>query len=210
MNIAYSWVKALREGRDAVQDNLCTVRPHMENNTVQFLVSLFDADRRWTATWVSSGSCGVCHKSVLHILYDILDYHKLAACWITHEISKVQQLHCCAVTQALLDRYQRKVTTFLDKTLAHSYEPNLKCQSNEWKHQGSPLLKKVHPRQCAVKVLFLWHIWGNTAPCCTSKADDKFCILLHVPAAPPSSSTQEKTMTLGGTELHRSSWQCKE
>ena len=60
-------------------------------------------------------------------------------------------------------------------------------------------------------VVTFW--WGNTAPHCTSKADGKCCLLLlllHIPAAPPSSSAQEKTMTLGGTEPHHSSWQCKE
>ena len=40
------WVKAFREGRDAVQDNLRTGRPHVENNTVQLLPSLLDTDRR--------------------------------------------------------------------------------------------------------------------------------------------------------------------
>ena len=32
---------------DAVQHNLRTGRPHVENNTVQLLASLLDADRRW-------------------------------------------------------------------------------------------------------------------------------------------------------------------
>ena len=39
------WVKAFREGRDAVQDNLHTGRSHAENTTVQLLTSLLDADR---------------------------------------------------------------------------------------------------------------------------------------------------------------------
>ncbi|KAJ4427620.1 hypothetical protein ANN_25268 [Periplaneta americana] len=38
------WVKVFREGRDAVQDNLHTGRLCVENNTVQFLASLLDAD----------------------------------------------------------------------------------------------------------------------------------------------------------------------
>ena len=45
----------------------------------------------------------------------------------------------------------------------------------------------------------VWHWWGNTAPCCTSKADGKRCLLLHVPAAPLSSSAQDKTTTVCGT-----------
>ena len=39
------WVKPLQEGRDAVQDNLHTGQPHMENNTSQLLASQLDDDR---------------------------------------------------------------------------------------------------------------------------------------------------------------------
>ena len=46
---------------------------------------------------------------------------------------------------------------------------------------------------------------SNTAPLCTSNADGKRFLLLHVPATPPSFSAQEKTTTLGGTEPHHSS-----
>ena len=42
-------VKAFREGREAVLDDLRTGRSHVEENTVQLLASLLDADRRWTA-----------------------------------------------------------------------------------------------------------------------------------------------------------------
>ena len=68
------WVKAFQEGRDAVQDNLLTGRPHAENKTVQLLGSLLDADHRWTAHELTA-EAGVCNKTVLHIL----GYHKLAA-----------------------------------------------------------------------------------------------------------------------------------
>ena len=53
----------------------------------------------------------------------------------------------------------------------------------------------------------VWHWWSNTAPRCISNADGKRCLLLHVPAAPPSFSAQEKTTTLGGRKPHHSSWQ---
>ncbi|KAJ4450046.1 hypothetical protein ANN_01453 [Periplaneta americana] len=60
-----------------------------------------------------------------------------------------------------LDWYQREGDDFLgrivamDKTWAHSYKPNLKRQSNEWKHPGSPRPKKVRPTQSAVKEMFI-------------------------------------------------------
>ncbi|PSN42754.1 hypothetical protein C0J52_10655 [Blattella germanica] len=43
------WVTAFRVGRDVVNDNPRTGRPHVENNTVQLLASLLDVDCRWTA-----------------------------------------------------------------------------------------------------------------------------------------------------------------
>ena len=132
----------------------------MENNTVQFLASLLDDDRRMAARELAA-VVGVCHKTELHILHDILGYRKLAASRILHANSEVQQWHHYAVAQALLDRYQREGDDFLgqiismDETWARSYEPNLKRQSNEWTHPSSPSPKKVHPTQCAVKVMFI-------------------------------------------------------
>ena len=59
----------------------------MENNIVQLHASLLDADRRWT--WHElAAAVGVCHKTVLHILHDILGYRELADRWIPHEISE--------------------------------------------------------------------------------------------------------------------------
>ena len=132
-----------------------------------------------------------------------------------NEISKVQQWHRHAVAKALLDRYQREGDDFLgrivtmDEAWARSYEPNLKRQSDEWKHPSSPRPKKVRPIQCAVKVMFIvdYDIYGvvmhHDVP--TSTAEGKRCVLLYVPAAPTSSSAQEKTMRLGGTETQHSS-----
>ncbi|KAJ4426052.1 hypothetical protein ANN_27679 [Periplaneta americana] len=55
-----------------------------------------------------------------------------------------------------------KMTTLLDESslwtkpgLAHTNQPNLKRQSNEWKHPGSSRPKKVRPTQSAVKVMFI-------------------------------------------------------
>ena len=65
----------------------------MENNAIQHLSSLLDADCQWIEHELAV-EVGVCHKTVLHIL----DYHKLAMRWIPHEISEVQQWHRYPVT----------------------------------------------------------------------------------------------------------------
>ncbi|KAJ4451251.1 hypothetical protein ANN_02712 [Periplaneta americana] len=69
-----------------------------------------------------------------------------------------------AFREGLLHWYQREGDDFLgrivamDETWTRSYEPNLKRQSNKWKHPGSPRPKKVRPTQSAVKEMFIWHM----------------------------------------------------
>jgi hypothetical protein len=98
---------------------------------------------------------------VLHILHDILGHRKIAARWVPHEITEVQQWHLYGIAQDMLNRYQREGDDFLgriittDETWARSYEPQLKRQSSEWKHPGSPRPKKVRPAQGGVKVMFI-------------------------------------------------------
>ncbi|PNF19253.1 Innexin inx3 [Cryptotermes secundus] len=61
---------------------------------------------------------GVCHKTVLHILHDILGYRKTAACWIPHTVSEVQQWQRYAIAQdLLLDQYQKEGTIQKHDTL---------------------------------------------------------------------------------------------
>ena len=61
----------------------------------------------------------------------------------------------------------------------------------------SPRPKKVRPRQCAVKVMFIvaYDIDGvilqHAVP---PRQTVNAAVLLHVPAAPPSSNAQEKTI----------------
>ena len=66
------------EGREGVQDNLRTGQPHMENNTVQLIASLLHADRQWIA-YDLAADVRVYHKTVLHILHDILGYRKFSS-----------------------------------------------------------------------------------------------------------------------------------
>ena len=88
--IVAQYVKMFREGREAVRDNIHTGRRHEKTNTVQLLVSLSDADRRWTERELAA-EVGVCHKIVFQILHDILGYRKLAVRSIPHEISEVKE-----------------------------------------------------------------------------------------------------------------------
>ena len=81
-------VKAFQEGRDAVQDKLRTGRHHVENNNiVQLLTSLLNADRGWNA----------CELAVSRSVSQ------------SHEISEVQQWHrpCMTGTTTVIDADRR-------------------------------------------------------------------------------------------------------
>ena len=85
---------------------------------------------------------------------------RLPQTWILREISEIQEWHRYAVAKALLDRNQRERDfigriVVMNETWARSYEPNLKCQSNELKHPGSPRPKNMRRTQCAVKMMFI-------------------------------------------------------
>ncbi|PNF26439.1 hypothetical protein B7P43_G16450 [Cryptotermes secundus] len=108
------WVKLFCEGRDAIQDSHRLGRPHVDNHTIQLLASLLDADRRWAA-WELAAEVAVCHKTVLHILHDILGYRKIAACWVPHTMSEVQHWQCYAIAEDLLDQYHKEGDDFLGR-----------------------------------------------------------------------------------------------
>ena len=118
----------------------------------------------------------------------------------------------CTCT-GLVGWYQMKDDYFLgqiiamDEIWARSYEPNLKCLSNEWKHPGSPHPKKMRPTQCSVKLIFIavYEIDGvilhHTIPPRHMVNAAKYCTFLHHHLRPGSG----EMTTLGGTEPHHSS-----
>lgn len=64
----------------------------VDNHKFELNASLLDADPRWTA-WDLTSEVGLSTKLCSPILYDILEYRKIAARWISHEISE-----CATVT----------------------------------------------------------------------------------------------------------------
>ena len=129
-------MKFFREGRNSIQDSRRSGRPHVDNHTVELLASLLDVECRWTARELAA-EVGVCHKTVLHILHDILGYRKIAAHWVPHTLSEVQKWQkwqkWYSIAQDLLNRYQREGDDFLgrivtlDETWARSYEPSFEA-----------------------------------------------------------------------------------
>ena len=92
-------------------------------------------------------------------------------------------------------------------------EPNLKCQSNEWRHPSSPRPKKMHPTQSAVKVIFIvaYGIDGIILHQAVYLQGRR--LMLPITARSCGTNFVQRSgekMTLGGTEPHHCSWQCQE
>ena len=91
-----------------------------------------------------------------------------------------------------LEHYECKGETcihhifMLDETWARSYEPKLKCQSNEWRHYKSPWKRKVHQTPTTVKVMVILEY-------------DCGCVILK--------NTEPQQHTIN-TELYSSFWKC--
>jgi len=79
--------------------------------------------------------------TVLHILKERLVMRKTASRWVLHDLMEMQKWLRYNAARNHLERegeaFLRHIIT-LDETWAKSYEPQLKRQSNEWRHYRSP------------------------------------------------------------------------
>ena len=81
--------------------------------------------------------------TVHKILRKDLHMHKIAAKWVPHALTE-QQKWCRYETYRIhLEMYQNEGENLLnniitiDETWVRAYEPEIKCQSAEWRHEGS-------------------------------------------------------------------------
>jgi len=201
------WVKLFREGRDSIQDSHLSGRPHVDNHTIQLLASLLDVERRWTAQELAA-EVGVCHKTVLHILHDILGYRKITATLGTPYTVRGATMETVCNCTGLVEPVPEGSIVTLDETWARLYEPHLMRQSNEWKHLGFPHLKKVRPTQSNVKAMFIvaYDIDGvilhHTAPQRQTVNAAYYCSFLRNHLRPSLSRKRQHLLATNPTILH--------
>ena len=214
----HKWVKAFWEGRDAIKDNLYTGRTHVENNTIQLLASLLDADHQLTvcelAVEVKSMSQNCASHSARHFRlpqtcsgldtpWNFRGSTMAPLCSMTGLVGPVPK------GRWLLFWANRHYGPNLGSLIRPRLEMPIKWMEASW---FSSSKESVPYRMCCEVDVHceVWQWCGNIAPCCTFMADHKRCILLQVPTAPPLSSAQEKTTTLGGTKPQPFLIKCKE
>ena len=93
---------------------------------------------------------------------------KIASKWVPHELTDAQKWLRYDASRTHLERYEREGDDFLwriitiDETWAKSYEPQLKRQSDEWRHYGSPRKQTVRQTPTNVKaMLILAYDWDG-------------------------------------------------
>ena len=94
--------------------------------------------------------------TVLNILKKQLGMWKITSRWVPYDLTENQTWLQYDATLTHLECYEHEGEAFLwriitnDETWARTYEPQMKCQSNKWRHHGSP--RKVTVRQIATNV----------------------------------------------------------
>ena len=83
---------------------------------------------------------------------------KISAKWVPHTLTE-QQKWCRYETCIHLERYQNEGENLLNNIItiheiwARAYEPELKRQSAEWRHEGSPRRQKFRQNPSPVKLM---------------------------------------------------------
>jgi len=115
-------------------------------------------DRRISAKSIAE-QLGISRERVGSVIHEDLDMRKLSAKWVPKCLNGDQKRQRCQLSEPLLEFFWRDPNDFLlrlatmDETWLHHYDPETKQQSMEWRHSGSPRLKKFRVQIFSRKVL---------------------------------------------------------
>ena len=123
-------------------------------------------NRRWSLQELQAHTCidqATAHK----IIREDLLMRKIAVKWVLHPLTE-QQKWCRYETCIDLERYQNEGENFLnniitiDETWFRAYEPELRRQSAEWRHDGSPRRQKFpqNPSPAKLMVILAYVVQG--------------------------------------------------
>ena len=105
---------------------------------------------------------------MLKILREDLHMSKIAAKWVPHALTEQQKWCRYETCRIHLERYQDEGENLLnniitiDETWIRAYEPELKRQSAEWKHEGLPRRQifRENPSPVKLMVILAYDIQG--------------------------------------------------
>ena len=111
---------------------------------------------------------GIDKETVHKNLREGLHIRKIAAKWVLHALTEQQKWCRYETCRIHLERYQNEVENLLnniittDETWIRAYEPPLKRQSAEWRHQGSSRRQKFrqNPSTVILMVILAYNVQG--------------------------------------------------
>jgi len=98
----------------------------------------------------------------------MLNYRNICTSWVLRQLTDPMKEHRETVAQELLNRYRLEGDDFIknivtgDESWVHHYDPENKRQSMEYRHPGSPSVKKFKTVPSAKKVMLtiFWYARG--------------------------------------------------
>ena len=139
------WAAAVQRGKVASADMRRTGCPRSVRTDVARAVisQCLEDDRRWSLLELQAHT-GIDQATVHKILREDLHMHKIGAKWVPHALTEQQKWCRYETCRIHLEMYQNEGENLLnniitiDETWIKAYEPELKRQSAEWRHEGSP------------------------------------------------------------------------
>ena len=120
------------------------------------ITQCLEDDRRWSLQELQAHT-GIDQATVHKILREDLHMHKITAKWVPHALTD-QQKWCRYETWCIHQNEGENLLNniiTIDETWVRAYEHELKCQSAEWRHEGSPQRQKFHQNPSPVKLMVI-------------------------------------------------------
>ena len=138
-----------------------TGRPKLRIDVARAVIAqCLEDDRRWYLLELQAHT-GIDQATVHKILREVLRMRKIAAKWVPHALTEQQKWCRYETCRIHLERYQNERENLLnniitiDETWIRAYEPELKRQSAEWRHEESPRRLKFRQNPSPVKLIVI-------------------------------------------------------
>ena len=138
-----------------------TGRPKLRIDVARAVIAqCLEDDRRWYLLELQAHT-GIDQATVHKILREVLRMRKIAAKWVPHALTEQQKWCRYETCRIHLERYQNERENLLnniitiDETWIRAYEPELKRQTAEWSHEGSPRRQKFRQNPSPVKLMVI-------------------------------------------------------
>lgn len=157
----FEWHKKFKDGCESVEDEPRPGRPQTARNDTKIaeINDLIQNDRRIGIKRISD-NVNLSYGTTQKIIHEDLEYRKIAARWIPKVMTDEQKANRVTICQQWKRQLQRN-PQFLnnvvtcDESWFYHYDPELKSQSMQWKHKGSPRPQKAKTAKSAGKVMHL-------------------------------------------------------